>query len=173
MIFVSGIHGVGKSFFCNIVKNKLGLNSYSASQLINAKSSKAFSKDKLVSDIYDNQRLIVTAVDELRKTEREFILDGHFCLLNVEGVITRIPPNTYMSLQPDRIILLIEKPEVIVERRFKRDGILHKISEVSEFQNEEQLYAEEIAKQLGVPIIVSEGANDIERVIEWIKTGGC
>ena len=78
-----------------------------------------------------------------------------------------------MSLQPDRIILLIEKPEVIVERRFKRDEILHKIFEVSKFQNEEQLYAEEIAKQLGVPIIVSEGANDIERVIEWIKTGGC
>lgn len=34
MIFVGGIHGVGKSFFCDAVKNKLGLNSYSASQLI-------------------------------------------------------------------------------------------------------------------------------------------
>ncbi len=173
MIFVGGIHGVGKSFFCDAVKNKLGLNSYSASQLIADKKNKVFSKDKFVPDIYDNQLLLVTAVNELRKTEKEFILDGHFCLLNAEGVITRVPIDTYISLQPNKIILIIEKPEVIVERRFKRDRICHRISEITEFQNEERLYAEKVAKQLEVPITASEGANDMERVIKWIKTGGC
>lgn len=172
MIFEGGIQGVGKSFFCDAVKNKFGLNSYSASQLIVDKKNKIFSKDKLVQDIYDNQRLLVATVEELRKTEREFILDGHFCLLNAEGVITRVSLDTYISLQPNRIITLLEKPEVIVERRFRRDGILHNMSEIEKFQNEEKLYAEEIARQLGVPIIVSAGANDIERVIEWIKIGG-
>lgn len=88
------------------------------------KSNKTFSKDKLVSDIYDNQRLLVATVEELRKTEREFILDGHFCLLNAEGAITRVSLNTYISLQPNRIIILLEKLEVIVERRFRRDGII-------------------------------------------------
>lgn len=46
------------------------------------------------------------------------------------------------------------------------------MSEIEKFQNEEKLYAEEIVRQLGVPIIVSTGANDIERFIEWIKIGG-
>ena len=31
----------------------------------------------------------------------EFILDGHFCLLDVEGAITKIPMETYFSLKPD------------------------------------------------------------------------
>ena len=34
MIFVSGIHGAGKTYFCNIIKEKLGIKNYSASQLI-------------------------------------------------------------------------------------------------------------------------------------------
>ncbi len=34
MIFVSGIHGVGKTYFCNMIKDKLGIKNYSASQLI-------------------------------------------------------------------------------------------------------------------------------------------
>jgi len=34
MIFVSGIHGVGKTYFCNMIKEKLGIKNYSVSQLI-------------------------------------------------------------------------------------------------------------------------------------------
>lgn len=91
MIFVSGIHGVGKTYFCNMVKDKLGINNYSASQLIAGRREKGFSADKFVSDIDDNQVLLLNAINELRQTGEEFILDGHFCLLNEEGVITRIP----------------------------------------------------------------------------------
>lgn len=31
MIFVSGVHGVGKSYFCNLVKESAGIETYSAS----------------------------------------------------------------------------------------------------------------------------------------------
>ena len=34
MIFVSGVHAVGKTYFCNIVKERLGIKIYSSSQLI-------------------------------------------------------------------------------------------------------------------------------------------
>ena len=37
MIFVSGVHGVGKSYFCNLVKNSVGIETYSASALIATK----------------------------------------------------------------------------------------------------------------------------------------
>lgn len=46
MIFISGIHGVGKTYFCNIVKNELGFEAYSSSQLISQEKGKDFSNNK-------------------------------------------------------------------------------------------------------------------------------
>lgn len=173
MIFVSGIHGVGKTYFCDLVKNQLGINHYSASQLITERRHQFFSEDKLVPDIDDNQPLLIDAIDELRTKDGEFILDGHFCLLDAHGNITRIPPGTYSSLKPDRMVLLTEKPDIIADRRRRRDGILQEASEIAAFQKEEQTYAEEISNDLGIPLIVSTGANDLQRVIDWIQAGGC
>lgn len=168
MIFVSGVHGVGKTYFCNTVREKLGIKSYTASQLIEVKKNKSFSTDKRVSDVDINQILLLEAIEELRQSEKEFILDGHFCLLNAEGEISRIPKNTYLSLKPSSIILLTEKPEIIAERRYLRDGIQQDLSEIKAFQDAEKNYAIEIAAYLDIPIEISNGTYDIERVIQFI-----
>lgn len=168
MIFVSGVHGVGKTYFCNTVREKLGIKSYTASQLIEAKKNKSFSADKRVSDVDINQVLLLEAIEELRQSEKEFILDGHFCLLNAEGEISRIPKNTYSSLKPSSIILLTEKPEIIAERRYLRDGIQQDQAEIKAFQDAEKDYAIEIAVYLDIPIEISNGTYDIERVIQFI-----
>ncbi len=173
MIFVSGIHGVGKTYFCNMIKEKLGFKNYSASQLIAGRREKSFSADKFVSDIADNQRLLLDAISELRQTGEEFILDGHFCLLNEYGIITRIPMETYNLLKPDVMILLLEKPKIIAERRFQRDGIRQDECTINDFQEAEKVYATEIARQLSIPLEVSSGASDLRRIVEIIKTGGC
>lgn len=55
MIFISGVHGVGKSYFCDMVKTETGIESYSASTLITRKKHSGFAKDKLIPDIDDNQ----------------------------------------------------------------------------------------------------------------------
>ncbi len=172
MIFVSGIHGVGKTYFCNIIKEKLGIKNYSASQLIAERRKKVFSADKYVSDIDDNQLLLLDAVNELRQAGGEFILDGHFCLLNEEGVITRIPMETYIMIKPDTMVLLLENPKIIAERRFQRDGIRQEECAIIDFQEAEKVYATEIAEQLNIPLEVSRGAPDLERILEILKTGG-
>lgn len=172
MIFVSGIHGVGKTYFCNLVKEKLGIKSYSSSQLIEFKQNKNFSSDKFVSDIDSNQLFLLEAINELRQSGEEFILDGHFCLLNKEGIITRISTETYSLLKPDIIILLLEIPKVIAERRFQRDGIWQNEFEIADFQDAEKMYAMEISKNLNIPLEVSNGTSDFERILKIIKTGG-
>ena len=48
MIFISGVHGVGKSYFCDMVKAATGIESYSASTLITQKKHSGFAKDKLI-----------------------------------------------------------------------------------------------------------------------------
>lgn len=171
VIFVSGIHGVGKSYFCNIMKKRLDVESYSASQLIAARRNEGFSENKFVSDIDDNQDLLVEAIDELREAGKEFILDGHFCLFNESGEITRIPRNTYMILKPDIIILLTEQPEIIADRRLKRDNVCQDVSEIVKFQTEEESYAKEIAEQLGVSLVISRGKKDIDKIVDCVKGG--
>lgn len=172
MIFLSGIHGVGKTFFCNLAKEKLGIKSYSASQLIAEKRNKGFLTDKFVSDIDDNQSLLIETIDELRQNKEEFILDGHFCLLNACGEVARIPYNTFELLRPEAIILLTEKPDVIAERRFQRDGIIQDICEIREFQEAEKQYAQEVSQNFKVPLQISRGANDLGHIMNFIKTVG-
>ena len=170
MIFISGVHGVGKSFFCNLLKERLGVVSYSASKLISDKKKTGFAPDKLVADIDENQLFLLEAIKDLRSEGAEFLLDGHFCLLNQEGVITRIPLDTFTTLAPDAIVLLTENPDIIAKRRQDRDGIEHSAADIKAFQNEEIKYSTEVAGLLNVPLKISTGNNDIDSTIEFIHT---
>lgn len=169
MIFISGIHGVGKSYFCEIVKERIGLVSYSASELITKRKKQGFPASKLIPDIDENQQYLLDAVEELRSTGDEFIVDGHFCLLNGEGNITRISEDTYTSLKPDAIILLTEGPVVIAQRRFDRDGVKVSVDEIEAFQNEEKQYATDIAHKLAIPLKISLGSSDVDNTIDFIR----
>ena len=170
MIFISGVHGVGKSHFCDIVKKSTGIKSYSASSLITQKKHNSFAQDKLIPDIDDNQQYLLQAIDELRSSEHNFILDGHFCLLNASGKITRIPIETFKSLKPDAIILLMEESSVIVARRKERDGVNISIQNIEEFQQEEYAYAKEVAAEINAKLFVSSGSSDLTQAIEFIKS---
>lgn len=169
MIFISGIHGVGKSYFCNQIKSKIGIETYTASELISSEKSESFSTNKQIKDIERNQEFLLKAVRKLNFIEKKFLLDGHFCLLNSNRQITRINIETFIELSPNAIILLTEKPEIIVERRQTRDNISCNINEISRFQNEEIAYAEEVAKLLSVELKISHGADDLNSVIDFIR----
>lgn len=168
MIFISGIHGVGKSYFCKKLKEITGIESYTSSSLIEQKKKVSFSIDKKIIDIGDNQNYLLMAVEELKAKTSFFVLDGHFCLLNIDGMITRIPEQTFLDLKPEAIVLLAEKAEIIAERRRKRDGIEIDLEITRRFQEAECVYAKEIAMKLGVPIKISKGAEDVLSTIEFI-----
>ena len=170
MIFISGVHGVGKSFFCSIVHEKLGINTYQASTLISEMRHSGFDGNKLTSAIDDNQRYLLSAVQELQKTERHFILDGHFCLLDKIGKVTRIPLGTFTSIKPEVIILLTESPEVISKRRKERDNVIELPEKIAEFQHEEEKYAREVALLIGARLFVSRGSGDLNDAIDFIRT---
>lgn len=170
MIFISGVHGVGKSYFCNLVKKTTGIETYSASTLIAEKKQSGFAKDKLILDIDDNQQYLLLAVDEIKNAGKNFILDGHFCLLNASGDVQRIAYNTFTMLKPDAIILLTERPDVIVSRRRERDNIEVTTQSIENFQQEEKAYATEVAADIGAKLFTSEGAGDLSKAIDFIKT---
>ena len=51
MIFVGGIHGVGKTSFCKKISKAYSLEFYSASALISEIKKEQFSKNKMVEHI--------------------------------------------------------------------------------------------------------------------------
>lgn len=168
MIFISGVHGVGKTYFCRLVKDSIGIDSYAASRLIAEKKQQGFSKDKLIPDIDENQQYLLHAINELRLSNRNFILDGHFCLLNAEGTVHRIPFETFSSLQPDAIVLLTESPLVIANRRSERDHVTVSPESIDAFQKEEIAYAKEVAEKLNTKLFISEGSETIDKAVSFI-----
>jgi adenylate kinase len=170
MVFVGGIHGVGKSYFCEAIKETLGFDTYSASNLIVKRKNAGFSKDKLIPDIDDNQAYLLSAIDDLNTVTRQYLLDGHFCLLNANGQVQRIPQSTFTSLKPDAIILLTEKADVIIQRRKDRDNVIHSKIDIQLFQDEEISYAKEVAAMLNIPIYISLGSEYIEITLEFVQS---
>lgn len=168
LIFISGVHGVGKTFFAKMLKEKYDLNTYTASSLIsNFKNCELYTNKKVV-DIEDNQKILLFALEEMSKDEKTFLLDGHFCLLDADNNITRIDFITYEALQPKAIVLLTEEPKVIVKRRKERDGFSIDINSTKEFQDEEIKYAKEVADRLQISLFISNGVIDLDNTMEFI-----
>lgn len=172
MIMITGVHGVGKSYFCKQIIDTLHIKTYTASELIAKEKQISFGSDKLIrgETISDNQQYLLLAVNKLKSESQQFILDGHFCLLNSYGKVERIPAETFIALAPDGIIVLTEKPQIIVERRKSRDGVNVSINSIEEFQNEEIIYATEVAKIISAKLFISRGKEDRSKAIDFIKS---
>ena len=54
--------------------------------------------------------------------------------------------------------------------RRKRDGIEAAVESIEYFQREERLYVDEVARDINAKLFVSEGAKDLMRAIDFIKS---
>lgn len=170
MIFLAGIHGVGKDVFSKEIEEKTGIKSYLASRLIQEQGNMSFNVNKRTNNISKNQDYLVEAIRNKNLSGR-YILNGHFCLLNSNGEVERIPFDTFSSLKPERIIVLIERPEIIIARREIRDKIATSVEETKKFQDEEIAYGREVAKLLDIPIGIFNATNEREKVIDFVVKG--
>lgn len=179
MIFVGGIHGVGKTFLCSNLSDIMGIPHYSSSELISFSKKEQFGSNKEAEEINNNQNYLFYALDSLNLRGGNFILDGHFCLLSKESMISKIPLDTFYKLSPASVVLLKGSPRLIAERLFKRDGKEYKSEFLERFQNEELTYAKVITNYLNVPfhifdvdngkleILVQEITNNKEGAINY------
>ena len=160
MIFIGGVHGVGKSFLCSLAKERFGINAYSSGILIAAYKKDKYLPDKKVADISYNQNILKLALREIEETEKTFLLDGHFCLYNKFGEIEGIAPAVYKELNPKAILILIAAPSVLFERLSSRDGISYSLEGLENFQIHEIQHAKQVASDFGVPIEVCSGMEE-------------
>lgn len=155
IVFVAGVHGVGKTTYCKELSKNLKLPHFSASDIIRSqKASAVQSNTKNVKDAGKNQDLLLQGIESLELTNKEIILDGHFVLLQNDD-IKHLPLSTYVGLQLKKIILLNDSPENIYKRITARDvDSQFSVDLINKMQIAETEYAKEASKVLDVELEV-------------------
>ncbi len=164
IIFVGGIHAVGKSTFAQQVKaDNKKITLLSASDIIQWKDS----KEKIVEEVLDNQNLLVENLHKQIDIDKPYLLDGHFCLLNSEGNCENVPLQTFQDINPEMIILLVEDIDIVVQRLKERDSKCYDSKLIELLYENEMAWAHDVADKLGIELftIKTSEYEKVKRVI--------
>ena len=155
VIFLAGVHGVGKGHLGIPVAKTLGISHLAASQLIREEKGRAtWGTDKKVADLDDNQFALIRAVAQKRITDGDILLDGHFVLRNSEGILVPLEQSVFTDLKLSGVILLTEDANIIAGRLALRDGATTNLNEISKLADAESAHAHAVCQALGLPLLV-------------------
>ena len=156
MIFLGGVHGVGKTSMCAGVAEKFSLKVISASAIIRAEREYPFSDSRTaVLNVGGNQGLLVRGVQRLvADAPGRYLLDGHFALRTLAGDIEEIAADVFKAIGVSGIICLFDDPAAIAQRLAARDGGVHDASAISDLQSAELRSAESVSRTLGLRLKV-------------------
>jgi len=156
IVFVGGVHGVGKSTHCQQIAERTGLQWLTASALIKAEKESAINEHaKFVLDPAGNQELLVRGVRKhVTASHERVLLDGHFTLLKPDGEIIAIEVDVFAQLGLNTIVVLRDNPISICNRLRERDAQDWSMTMVSAHQNAEIDQAHFVASNLGIPILI-------------------
>lgn len=151
IIFVAGVHAVGKTYLGAPAAKKMGLRYATASQLIREERGlQSWGGDKRVVGIDENQAALISAINRLRSSGEKLMLDGHFVLRGANGEFSEINLHIFRDLQIGAVLLLQASTDVVIERLRARGDSSWTESELQIFSELEATHANRIADQLGV-----------------------
>ena len=166
IVFIGGVHGVGKTYFCEILADQFDAEHVTASSLIGRHVKQ--SKNKTVPDVEKNQLILAEELYRYKTDRCILLLDGHFCLISSTSEIKDVPLITFEAISPYAIILLKDNPSSIVTRLSQRDGQAYNLNLISALQDREHERANLVSEALKVPIKVIEPMIDIEKSIREV-----
>lgn len=120
VVFVAGVHGVGKSHFRDEFSSLLDAECASASDLIG--KHRRLAGDKSVQDVGSNQEALIQEITLLRSCNEWIVLDGHFCVVKVGGEIEEVSVDVFREIGLASIVLLVDDVSQIRSRLVSRDG---------------------------------------------------
>lgn len=168
IIFIGGVHGVGKGHICQIIKSNVNIIHLTASEVLKWKDISEID-NKLVQDINETQDLLIVNLEKIVEEDKLYLLDGHYCLLNKNGESERVPFKTFEDLNLSRIIIVFEDAKTIKKRLEIRDGKDYDLEQLNDFQNMEITYAKELSRKLNLPLLEIQSSNyNQETLIEFI-----
>ena len=153
LVFVGGIHGVGKSTLCRKALEPCGYHCVSASALIFRHQTEAPVR-KHVADVSGNQDVLLEQLAIEKEQYPRLVLDGHFTLLGPKRNIELIEVRYFEAMGINRLVLIKGDPMEISERLKSRDGEGAASVFTALFQEKEEEHATFIAEAIGVPLQV-------------------
>ncbi|MBU0622897.1 MAG: AAA family ATPase [Gammaproteobacteria bacterium] len=169
VIFVAGVHAVGKSTACQFVSNEFGIPYFTASQIIREERASAIAENsKLVADVDGNQKLLLQGVSKRCGVGR-LLLDGHFTMRRkTDGEIEAIHIDVFRELRIAGVVLFTDHPEQISKRMLERDGATLPTEMFREHQDAELAHAKFVAESLKRPMVVLR-AFDIDSMSKAVQ----
>lgn len=153
IIFVAGIHGVGKTYLGGPAAKELGLLHATASQLIREERGlSSWGDDKRVSSVDENQAALISAVRRHLANGQRLLLDGHFVLRTAVGEHTEIDVQVFADLGIGAVILLEAPHETVHGRLVTRGDSSWTAQELSAFSQREAEHAKNVSSQLGIEL---------------------
>ncbi|MDO8713698.1 MAG: ATP-binding protein [Polynucleobacter sp.] len=153
VIFLAGVHGVGKGFLGAAVSSTVGITHFTASQLIcEEKRLATWGVDKKTYNLDDNQLSLMRALGQRRLNHKNILLDGHFVLRDAQGVLNPLETTVFKAMNLTGVILLAEGASVIASRLALRDKVIPDLQGISELAEAELAHAQIVCKELGLPL---------------------
>lgn len=168
IIFIGGIHGVGKSTICQQICNEVKLQYLSASELIKWKDINTDFQNKKVRNIPETQDSLIIGLNNCIQKDKSYILDGHYCLLNSANEIVNIPLDTFKSINPISLNIILGDIIEIKNRLEKRDNRPYDQVMLNRMQESELNYARYLSKTLGVTLNIGT-QNDFSELLTSLR----
>ena len=162
VIFLAGVHGVGKGFLGAPVAKSLGLNHCTASQLIREEKGRAtWGKERLVAEVEDNQLALIRAVTRRLESGGTILLDGHFVLRGASGELVKLQVDVFSGLHLSGAIILAEDAAIVVSRLAGRDGFAMSEASIAELASEEISHAKDVCLALQIPLVIIRSPSEV------------
>ena len=168
-IFMTDIHGVGKTTLIRKLQKEIKLSAYSVSDLIRSAGNNIDTSEKNTGNISGNQELWKKQLLDINvENNAQLLLDGHCCLLDKNGNIYEIPQDTFKDTDLNKIILIKNNPEVIVGNLWKRDNKEYEVEFIKKFQKCEEECAIKLSETYHVPLFVYDNINKYGNLKKFI-----
>ena len=174
LCFIAGIYGVGKTTLCEKIKNKVGIEFFSASDIISQVNGEMYGKNKLVKNEKRNQEILISKIKKLKDVEK-ILLNGHFCIFDNNNYVIQLPIDTYSALDIDLIILLERDTKEIVRELIQRDNKKYLFQDIEQLKIKEKEIAIMVSKQLNIPLHIHNmtfDESDENTIISFLEKEG-
>lgn len=159
IIFIGGIHGVGKGTICKELCQSFKLHHLSASDVLKWEEI-SDKKNKKVDNLNSTQERLLYGLSQIIEHDKKYLIDGHFCLLNFDGNPVKVPEDTFIKINPNAIIIITCDEQTILKRLKKRDKMNYSIDILEKMQDLEVKYAQEVSLRLNIPFFNVKTSDD-------------
>jgi adenylate kinase len=174
LVFMGGIHGVGKSSVCALLAASTGVEVISASAVIRKELTSGVTDiDKAVADVGGNQSLLVRGLQKVVSGRNStHLLDGHFALRTTTGSIEKIDACVFETIGVRHIMCLYDDPVAITRRLQDRDGFLGNVTQVAELQQAEVEHAVRVSMYLQVPchLVPTDNTTSLTAIVQQARS---